>query len=99
MPMRKRIRAPGAGRRPSAPFLRRALYEWWSGIRYAEAIYRKSQQSRKKKDLVSSPRSVLRLKVNQLLEHLAYACLLNGSPVQSIQPDAWWFNRWEEDYG
>ena len=31
----QRQRAPGGGRPFKAPLLRQALYEWWSGIRYA----------------------------------------------------------------
>ena len=37
--------------------------------------------------------------MHQLLEHLAYACLLGGNPVQTLNPDSWWFKRWEEEYG
>ena len=46
-----------------------------------------NRRSRGKKNLARFPRSTLRLKVQQLLEDLAYAFLLSGSPVQSVKPD------------
>jgi hypothetical protein len=39
------------------------------------------------------------LKVNQLVEEYAYACLLNGRPAETVIPTATWFKRWEEEYG
>ena len=97
----KRQRGPGAGRPPSVPLIRQALYEWWAGIRYAIDWQQMvaSRRSRGKKNLARFPRSALRLKVQQLLQDLAYVCLLNGSPLQTVKTDSWWFKRWEGDYG
>jgi len=96
-----RHRGPGAGRPFKAPLVRQALYEWWSGIRYAIDWTQlvANHRMRGKKHLARFPRSLLVLKVHQLLEHLAYAALLNGSPVETVLPDAWWFKRWEDEYG
>ena len=96
-----RQRAPGGGRPFKAPLLRQALYEWWSGIRYAIdwGALITSRRSRGKKHLARFPRSTLRLRVHQFLENLACACLLSGNPVQTLTPDSWWFKRWEEEYG
>ena len=96
-----RRRAPGAGRQFKAHCVREALYEWWSGIRYAidwkQLIA--ENRSRGRKHLARFPRSILRLKVQQLLRDHAYACLLNGVPVASFKADSHWCRRWEEDYG
>jgi len=97
----ERHRAHGAGRPYTQPLVRQALYEWWSSIRYAIdwKTMATSRRSRGKKILARFPRSVLILKVRQLLEELAYASLLNGVPMQSFEPDSWWFKRWEDEYG
>ena len=96
-----RQRAVGAGRPYRVPLVRQALYEWWSSIRYAidwKALVH-SRRSHGKKHLARFPRSLLRLKVQQLQEFLAYSCLVSGNPVQSIKSDSWWFKRWEDEYG
>ena len=96
-----RIRGPGAGRPYKATLVRRALYEWWAGIRYAidwNQLH-SNRRSRGKKHLARFPTSLLRVKVLQLLEDLAYSSLLNGKRVESFKPDGWWFKRWQEDYG
>ena len=41
----------------------------------------------------------MRVKVQQLLREHAHASILNGVPVQTIKPDSWRFQRWQEDYG
>ena len=91
----QRARAPGGGRHHKVPLLRQALYEWWTSMRYAIDWKQlvANRRCRGKKNLARFPRSVLRVKVHQLLEDLAYACLLNGSPVQIVNPDSWWFKR------
>jgi hypothetical protein len=101
VPVPARQRAPGAGRKFAAPLLRQALYEWFVGIRYAidwnQMIA--ENRSRGKKHLARFPRSVMKLKVQQLLHDYSYATLLNGEPVASFKADSWWFKRWEEEYG
>ena len=42
---------------------------------------------------------MLLAKTNELLQDYAYACLLNGEPVEAFKPDGWWFKRVEEEYG
>jgi hypothetical protein len=96
-----RHHAPGQGRHPKAQCVRQALYEWFTGIRYAidwrELIA--ENRSRGRRHLARFPRSILKLKVQQLLQDYTYACLLNGVPVQSVKCNSWWFRRWEDDYG
>ena len=96
-----RLRALGAGAKYKAPLVRGGLYEWWSGIRYAIDWKKlvETRRSRGKKHLARFPRSVLRVKVNQLQADLAAACILHGLPVVTINPDSWWFKRWEDEFG
>jgi hypothetical protein len=96
-----RLRAPGAGRPTTAPMVRQSLYEWWSSIRHCIdwTQLAEDRRSRGKKHLARFPRSVLALKVHQLLQDFAYASLINGIPVVAFKPDSWWFKRWEDDYG
>ena len=56
-------------------------------------------RQRGKKHLARFPVAVLKLKVNELLHDYSYACLLNGIPVASFNPDAHWFLRWQNEYG
>ena len=96
-----RFRGVGAGAKCRAPLVRQALYQWWSSIRYAIDWKQlaENRRSRGKKHLARFPRSVLRLKLLQLLADHAGACLLNSRPVQTVDPISWWFRRWEEDFG
>ena len=59
----------------------------------------RKQKSGLKKNLARFPRSLVKIKLEELLREYAYACLLNGVPVQTIKPDSHWFARWQEDYG
>jgi len=101
VPSHKRQRCDGGGRHSAAPLVRQALYEWWAGLRFAIdwGQMATDRRSRGKKHLARFPRSVLVLKVRQLLEEHAYASLLTGRPVESITPNSRWFKSWEEDYG
>ena len=96
VPPCKRQRGHGGGRPHKSPLVRQALYEWWSGIRYAIdwTQLATDRRSRGKKNLARFPRSVLLIKVHQLIEEYAYASLLNGRPVESFKPNSWWFKRW-----
>ena len=97
----RRCRGRGGGRQPKAHLVRQELYEWWSGLRHAidwKELARR-RRSRGKKHLARFPRCVLRIKVQQLMEDLAYASLMNGEAVQSFVPNSHWFRRWESDYG
>ena len=96
-----RRRRAGGGARVKLFFLRKALYEWWSSIRYAIDWSKMAEErrSRGKSNLARFPRSVLRLKMQQLLAEHAQACLLSGLPVETVNLDSWWFSRWEEDHG
>ena len=66
----QRQRGHGGGRKTTAPLIRHALFEWWSGIRYAIdwTQFAAENRSRGKKHLARFPRSILVLKVTQLLE-------------------------------
>jgi hypothetical protein len=100
-PEHQRKRTQGGGRHYAAHSVRRALYEWWSGLRYAidwKQIIAENR-SRGKKHLARFPRDVVKFKARQLFHDHSYACLLNGAPVVSVRSDSWWFKRWEEDYG
>ena len=96
-----RLRGLGGGARYKAPLIRRALYEWWSSIRYAIDWKKlaENRRNRGKKHLARFPRSVLRVKVNQLQADQAAASILHGVPVVTIKPTSWWFRRWEEEFG
>lgn len=97
-----RQRAPGGGPKFAAPLIRQALFEWWSSIRHAidwKQLIAENRSRGRKKALARFPRSVLLLKLNQLLEEHAHACLLNGKPVQSFTPNSHWWRRWEDEYG
>ena len=63
-----RFRGPGVGAKYKVPLVRQALYEWWSSIRYSIDWKQlvENRRSRDKKNLARLPRSVLRLKVQQL---------------------------------
>lgn len=97
----KRQRNYGGGRPPKAPLVRAALYEWWSALRYSIdwTQLAEERRSRGKKCLARFPRSVLALKCRQLLADHAYACLLNGMPVETFKVDSWWCRRWEQEHG
>ena len=101
MPDWKRTRAKGAGRPPVANLVREALFEWFTGIRYAIDWKQlmADNRSRGRKHLCRFPRSVLVLKAQQLFQDYTYSCLLNGQSVVSAKPDSWWCKRWEEDHG
>ncbi len=96
-----RLRGLGGGAKYKAPLIRRALYEWWSSIRYAIDWKQlvENRRSRGKKHLARFPRSVLRVKLNQLQADQATASILQGVRVVTIKPDSWWFRRWEEEFG
>ena len=101
VPLYARKRSFGGGRQCAAPLVRQALYEWWTSIRFAIDWKQLIAENRKrgKKHLARFPRTVIRLKVYELLQDHVYACLLNGSPMASFKPTSCWFKRWEEDYG
>ena len=98
---RHRKRAKCGGRPSKVHCAREALYEWFTGIRYAidwkQLIA--ENRSRGQKHLARFPRVVIQLRAQQLLQDYTYACLLNGEPVHSFTADFWWCKRWEEDYG
>ena len=65
-----RKRARGAGKQFTVPLVRKALYEWFSSIRYAidwKALVAENR-SRGKKHLARFSRSILRLKANEMLQ-------------------------------
>ena len=97
----ERKKAPGQGRHHKLPLVRQVLYEWWTSMRYAIDWKQlvANRRSQGKKNLARFPRSILHVKVHELLEDHAYACLLNGVSVQKVDPNSWWFKRWEESYG
>ena len=99
--LKQRVRAKGGGRHSKAEVVRKELYEWWAGIRYAIdwKAWTAERRSRGKACLARFPRYVLRAKVNQFLEDHAYATLLNGHKVESFIPTSHWFVQWEEEYG
>jgi hypothetical protein len=99
--LHQRRRDYGGGRPHKAYIVRAALYEWFTSIRYAIdwKQYIAENRSRGRKHLARFPRSVLRIKAQQLIQDYAYSCLLNGVPGASINLDSWWFKRWEEEYG
>ena len=101
-PAHLRMRAAGGGRRHKAVIVRQELYEWYASIRFAIDWKRVIEENRSrglKKNLARFPRSIMRVKVQQLLREHAHASILNGVRPQTFKPDSWWFQRWQEDYG
>ena len=97
-----RKRALGGGRPPSNHAVRQELYEWFASIRHAidwKALITTNRGRGLTKNLARFPRSVLKVKVQQLLRDHAHASLLNGVAVRVFKPDSHWFSRWQEDYG
>ena len=92
-----RQRREGAGTTRKAGIVRQALYEWWTGLRYAIdwKKHAANRAKRNKKVLARFPRAVLRAKVIHLLQDYAYAALLNGERVDTFIPSARWFCEWE----
>ena len=89
-----------------APFkahpIRQELYEWWTGLRYGinwTELIAENRRQGKKKHLARFPRSLVRLKLDQIVQDYTHACLLTGAPVVCFRADSHWFRRWEEDYG
>ena len=62
--LKDRRRSIGGGRKVRAPLVRKALYEWWAGIRYAISweSHIGDRRSRGRKCLARFPRSVMRAK-------------------------------------
>ena len=101
-PTWRRTRAAGGGRQCANPLCRQELYEWFASIRYAidwKKVIAENRSQGLQKNLARFPRSIMKVKVLQLLREHAQACILNGLPVQTFKPDSWWFARWQEDYG
>ena len=101
-PTWRRMRAAGGGRQCANPLCRQELYEWFASIRYAidwKKVIAENRSRGLQKKQARFPRSILKVKVLQLLREHAQACILNGLPVQTFKPDSWWFARWQEDYG
>ena len=97
----ERLRADGGGAHCKAAAVRRELYEWWSSMRHAIDWKKLANRRRScgKRLLCRMPRSMLRLKVRQFLQEHATASLLCGKRVQTFDPCARWFARWEREYG
>ena len=68
--MANRRRTPGGGRHHKAYCVRAAFYEWFSGIRYAIDWQQMIPENRGRgvQRVARFPRSVLRLKVQQLVQ-------------------------------
>ena len=100
--MTLRRRAVGGGRPYVNQAVRQELYEWFASVRHAidwKALIASNRGRGLKKNLARFPRSILKVKVQQLLKEHAHASLLNGVPVRSFKPSSHWFSRWQEDYG
>ena len=98
----RRRRAAGGGRPHTNQAVRQELYEWFASIRHAidwKLLITTNRGRGLKKNLARFPRSVLKVKVQQLLREHAHASLLNGVAVRVFKPDSQWFSRWQEDYG
>ena len=101
VPAYLRRRGCGAGRPFNAPSVRAALYEWFSGIRYAVDWTQLIAENRAsgEKHLCRFPRELLRLKLLEFIQEYVRVSLLNGVPVKAFKTDSHWFKRWEQDYG
>ena len=85
----------------ATPLIRQELYEWWTSVRYAIDWKQlvAENRSRGRKHLARFPMTIIRLKVQHLLQYYTHACLLNGVPPASFTFDGHWFLRWQDEYG
>lgn len=103
VPYKLRQRAKGLQGRPyRAPLVRQLLYEWFVSMRYA-VDWTKFNQVLKAKGKIKCigrfPRSLLRLKVKQLLQEYCFQSLLHGQRPQVFEATSKWFSVFEADYG
>ena len=101
--LRNRRRNVGAGRPPKCPWLRQALYEWFTSVRYAidwEAIHNRTAVAvTREKCLARFTSALIKQKAIQLLADHVSASLVRGVPVRSCSLNSHWFACWRQEYG
>ena len=99
----KRRRRPGKQGRPAAlPWLRQALYEWWSSMRYSvdwKAVAQGVAPQLRPKRLARFTRSVLKAKAQQLLADYLATALTAGSAARGVSLRPTWFANWQKEFG
>jgi hypothetical protein len=98
---RKRINGL-QGKRSACPLVRQLLFEWFISMRYAidwEKLGQHIRSSGKVKCMGRFPRSLLKAKVNQLLEDYCRESLIQGVALTTFKPRSDWWSRWEDEYG
>jgi hypothetical protein len=105
----QRRQRDNSGRPHSSPWLRVALYEWWTSLRYSidwEAVKTSfGKQAIKsglgqRKALARYSAALLRKKAGQLQQDYCEASLIAGVPPRHVvQVTSHWLKRWEAEYG
>jgi hypothetical protein len=104
----RRMKARGQQGRPhKCPWVRDALFAWYSSIRYSidwSQVRARLQtpglsSSGMGKSLARFTRQLVRQKAQQLLNDYCKICLLNQVRVSAPQLSSNWFSSWETEYG
>ena len=101
-PLSKRARDYGGGRRFAAPWLREALFEWWSSMRHSIDWRRVTSnvgpQLRPKK-LARFTRTMMRQKAQLLISQYCAEHLRQGKRPRVPKLSSEWWKGWKREYG
>ena len=96
------------GRPCKCPWLRVALYEWWTSLRYSidwEAVQqsftkRLKYEPQRRKAMTRYSRALVKQKAMQLQQDYCVASLTQGlKPRSVVNITSHWLKNWEADYG
>ncbi len=90
------------GRPLHVPWLREALYEWFTAARYSidwKEVRASLRSGGGKKCIARFTRHLVRQKARQLLQDYCYQSLLQGKHAVGVHLTARWFTEWEQDHG
>jgi hypothetical protein len=90
------------GRPFACPWLRQALFEWFTAARYSidwKSVRASLRSGGGKKCLARFTRQLVRQKARQLLQDYCFQSLLQGKHAVGVQLTARWFSDWEADFG
>ena len=100
---KRRRRLHGQQGRPvHCPWLRQALFEWFTAMRYSidwKAVRGSLHSGGGNKCLARFTRQLVKQKAQQLLTDYLRECLLRGQDARAVQLTPRWFSHWEADYG
>lgn len=84
------------------PWVRQELFEWFVGMRYQidwKALERTRRSSGERKCVGRFPRSMVRQKLNDLIQEYCAQCLLQGYRPKVSRVRSRWFDQWEAEHG